>query len=549
MTATSFLDGKVVLHPGDCLEVLAQLDENSVDTVITDPPYHFQTIVQRFGKEGSAAAKQPANGTGVYARASAGFMGKEWDGGDIAFRPETWAAVMRVLKPGGHLAAFSAPKCVHKMAMAIELAGFEVRDRIVNLIDPDPRMAAFLESLSPAQADALFRLLDQFGPLGEAFWTFGTGFPKNQNISKAIDKLRLNSLTAGADAPPARARPDRSATSSVADTDSLEGSSRIDPDRSHVERSEAQDLAHKWNGWGDALKPAYEPIVIARKPVAERSVARQVLKTGTGAINVGGCAVGDEVLPSQTAGEARLGTFERKNMVTPERMGRFPANLTHDGSDAAVAGFPNSNGQHGEVTGAEPSSKFSRTVYGKIGRKASGPPRGDFGSASRFFYCGKADASDRLGSKHPTVKPQQLMRWLVKMLTPPGGTILDPFAGTGSTGEAAYREGFKAILIEREAEYQADIANRMKLATAGRTFRKMAASKTKEPPPLPMFEDLAFPSRQTPEASAAGARANIPSRSCATPDDDTCDRDRRPDGSSPSGSDAAGYEPDPEHQK
>ncbi len=448
-----FLDGRVTLYPGDCLDVLDRLPANSVDAVITDPPYHFDTIVQRFGKDGSAPAKFGTDG--VFSRASAGFMGKDWDGGDIAFRPETWAKVLRVLKPGGHLAAFSAPKCVHKMAFGIEAAGFDVRDRIVNLIDPDDRVIAFLESLSRAQADALFRLLDQFGSLGEAFWCFGSGFPKSHDVSKAIDKLEgFWRGRAGAV------------------KDATVGQVAKGTEYERTDKGEPITAAAAVDGWGTALKPAYEPIVIARKPLAEHSVARQVLKTGTGALNIAAARIGDEVqhatftslapaagnrLGADGTAEARRGTQGEPK----EYVGRWPANLTHDGCDVICGVFP--------------------------------------GDEARFFYTSKADAHDRIGSGHPTVKPLDLMQWLCRMLTPPGGVILDLFAGSGSTGEAAYREGFKALLIEREPEYQADIARRMENATAGPVGRRHAATRAKlarrakqaaAPHPVAVIDDM-----------------------------------------------------------
>ena len=286
-------DGRVVLHAGDCLEVLASLPENSIDAVVTDPPYHFASIVKRFGKEGSAPAQYGTDG--VYARSSRGFMGKEWDGGDIAFRPETWALVWRVLKPGGHMVAFGAPKNYHRLACAIEDAGFEIRDSLM--------------------------------------WVFGSGFPKSMNIG---------------------------------------------------------------NGWGTALKPAYEPIVLARKPLSEKTVAANVLRWGTGALNIDATRV------------------EGK---------RWPANFCHDGYQSVLHLFPN--------------------------------------DAGRFFYCAKANKTDRADSKHPTVKPITLMQWLVRLITPQDGTVLDPFAGSGTTGKAAVEEGMKAVLIEREPEYQQDIIRRL----------------------------------------------------------------------------------------
>lgn len=507
MTAApqTFLGGRVTLHAGDCLDVLDALPADSVDAVITDPPYHFNTIVKRFGGENSAPARHGTDG--AFARASAGFMGKRWDGGDIAFRPETWAKVLRVLKPGGHVAAFSAPKCVHRMGIAIELAGFDIRDRVVNLIDPDPALAAFLDSLTPAQADALFRLTDHFGGLGEAFWTFGTGFPKSHDVSKAIDKalgakrervlvdaarVRNPKATGGG-----RDRMD-GATSRWIEEALVRGYHEKDGD------TPATPQAAQWQGWGTALKPAYEPIVIARKPLSEKSVAAQALATGTGAINIDAGRIGwqsdDDAAAAAAAAKwfadsRRKGTVEQSNSIDKESRGgentydphalagRWPANLTHDGAECVLTRFPETKSGTGAVKRASSAdgNGNSGVVYGAESRSSGAVMAciGDSGSASRFFYSAKADKSDRLGSGHPTVKPIDLMQWLVRMLTPPGGVILDPFAGTGTTGEAAWREGFSALLIEREAEYRADIARRMDLAAAGPSSRRAGGAKAK----------------------------------------------------------------------
>jgi site-specific DNA-methyltransferase (adenine-specific) len=320
-------DGRVFLHAGDCLEVLASLPENSIDAVVTDPPYHFTSIVKRFGSPDAAPAQFGSDG--AFARASRGFMGKEWDGGDIAFRPDTWALIWRVLKPGGHMVAFGAPKNYHRLACAIEDSGFEIRDCLQ--------------------------------------WIFGTGFPKSHN---------------------------------------LEG------------------------GLGTALKPAYEPIVLARKPLSEKTVAANVLRWGTGALNIDATRVDGQPRTTHADGNrvtsvAASGHLSGKKPhgPTPAPEGRWPANLCHDGSQQVLDLFPN--------------------------------------DAGRFFYSSKASKADRAGSKHPTVKPVALMQWLIRMVTPPGGTVLDPFAGSGTTAQAAINEGFQTVLIEREEEYQSDIRNRL----------------------------------------------------------------------------------------
>ena len=350
-------DGRVSLHGGDCLEVLKTLPDSSIDACVTDPPYHLTSIVKRFGGANAAACKEGTDGS--FARLSRGFMGKQWDGGDIAFRPELWAEVLRVLKPGGHMVAFSGTRTYHRMACAIEDAGFEIRDMIQ--------------------------------------WVYGSGFPKSHNVGKGIDK-------------------------------------------------EATGAAKQWDGWGTALKPANEPLCFARKPLSEKTVAANVLKWGTGAINIGGCRVemgaeynSESIQRQQNSAGAIKGAFGAASLIGKEiptynKKGRWPANLIHDGSDEVLAGFPDTDKS---------------------------------GSAARFFYCAKASKAERgEGNKHPTVKPLKLMQYLCRLITPPGGVVLDPFAGSGTTGLAAASEGFSAVLIEREAEYQEMIAKRMERAMA-----------------------------------------------------------------------------------
>lgn len=377
MTAELFLDGRMMLWCADMRAAVPQLAENSVDSSITDPPYHLTSIVKRFGAENAAPAK--VGKTGAYARASAGFMGKVWDGGDIAFQVETWREVFRVLKPGAHLLAFGGTRTYHRMVCALEDAGFEVRDQIG--------------------------------------WAFGQGFPKSHNMG---------------------------------------------------------------NGWGTALKPAWEPIVLARKPLSEGTVAANFLKWGTGALNIDGCRVAAEDLPEfanrngasvNAYGDGLHGSARTGRMLP----GRWPANVIHDGSDEVVGVFPDAKAG-GNIESSAPSDKTG-TIFGKFTGRFDNTSYQDGGSAARFFYSAKADSDDRLGSKHPTVKPLDLMQYLVRLVTSPGGTVLDPFAGTGTTGEAAYREGCSAILIEREPEYQADIRRRMGLVLGGPAERCYATIK------------------------------------------------------------------------
>lgn len=352
----TFLDGRVTLHSGDCTDVLALLPENSVDSVVVDPPYHLTSIVKRFG--GDMPPRTEATvGKHAYGRHAAGFMGKQWDGGDIAFRPETWAAALRVLKPGGYILAFASTRGFGRMSVAIEDAGFITHPMIA--------------------------------------WIFGTGFPKATRVkAEGYEGFRYG---------------------------------------------------------GQALKPAIEPIYMGQKPFSEGTGTANILRWGTGALNVDGCRVGTEERTYEPKGTstnaAMIRVPEHRDGNAGDAVtvaGRWPANIVHDGSDEVVAAFG---------------------IYAE--------------GSHRYFYSAKADKQDRIGSKHPTVKPVDLMQWLCRLVTPPGGTVLDPFAGTGTTGEAAWREGFSAILIEREAEYQADIARRMALCLAGPDERQRESIKAK----------------------------------------------------------------------
>lgn len=406
-----FLDGRVTLYPGNCLEVLASLPENSIDSAVMDPPYHLTSIVERFGKEGSAKAKEGQ--TGAFKRASAGFMGKQWDGGDIAFQVETWKAVYRVLKPGAYLLSFASTRGFGEMSVAIKGAGF-VTHPMVDYFVAHPTGQDFLSMLSAQQLDAFLRLMDHNDLGGILAWAFGSGFPK-------------------------------------------------------ATRLKAEDYKG-WRYGGQALKPAIEPIYMGQKPFSEKTGTANVLLHGTGAVNIDVCRVDGSERPLRIHGGdtvesvALMGGSTSAFASGSTSLGRWPANLIHDGSDDVLEAFPWTESGGGPDVGT-PRSKLN--TYSEPTVSLTPPKGANEGSAARFFYSAKADADDRIGSKHPTVKPVDLMRYLVRLVTPPGGTVLDCFAGTGTTGEAAWREGFNAILIEREPEYQADIAERMRLCLAG----------------------------------------------------------------------------------
>ncbi len=471
---------------GDCRDVLAEMPADSIDAVVTDPPYHLTSgniavdwgaMSERSVAHGGGGPKGPTNGTGRGHKT--GFMGKAWDGGDVAFQPDTWRAVYRVLKPGAHMLVFGGTRTSHRMVCAIEDAGFEIRDTLC--------------------------------------WLYGSGFPKSLDVSKAIDRA------AGAEREVVGQRV--YADGHIQRNQSARNQSGrynysmrdgVDPDP--MITAPATPEAAQWEGWGTALKPAHEPIVLARKPLGERSVAANVLRHGTGAINIDASRVqmGAEYDPNaiqrqqsnrQTwEGGAASGLSADHVQPTYNAAGRWPANCVHDGSDeveAAFAAFGESTSSGGSGpasqrwTGADGLQGFgfkpkqranagglgdtgsaSRFFYnaGERGRRPggfgnvgadkgdsapNGPMYQDGGSPSRFFYSSKATASDRADSRHPTVKPIALLQWLVRMITPPGGTCLDPFAGSGTTGEACMLEGFDAILIEQSAEHVADIRHRM----------------------------------------------------------------------------------------
>lgn len=406
---------------GDMREVLRELaaEGRVFHACVTDPPYHLTSIHERFAKTGGADRQVPKK-EHQYARLSRGFMGQEWDGGDIAFRPETWRAVWDVLAPGAHLVAFSGTRTFHRMAVAIEDAGFEIRDTLM--------------------------------------WLYGQGFPKSHN---------------------------------------QEG---------------------EWDGWGTALKPAWEPIVLARKPLGG-TVAANVLQHGTGALNIDGCRVPGakpDTTRGASPGRCMAGKMGAQGRIEDDGLGRWPANVLHDGSpeveDAFAAfGERRSSPVLGQV-GWRPGG------FGNVGAPAGGSVPcasgyGDAGSASRFFYAAKATGQERvyccrdcgarwMGSvracehdsplrSHPTVKPVELMRWLVRLITPPGGSVLDPFAGSGTTLAAAALERAHALGVELDPEHVGDIRHRLAQLGAGDAPPVVRPRPAKAATDLPLFAALA----------------------------------------------------------
>jgi len=421
---------------GDCRERLKELPDCSVDSIVTDPPYEL------------------------------GFMGKSWDASGVAYDVELWQECLRVLKHGGHLLSFGGSRTYHRMACAIEDAGFQIRDQIM--------------------------------------WVYGSGFPKSLNVSKSIEGL----LTTGS--------ANKTAFKHLAGEQVERGNWGIakqqfthgQRDTNYDETASATvlgklepttDEAKEWDGWGTALKPAHEPIVLARKPL-DGTVANNVLKHGVGGINIDGCRVQGEVVSVPMAEWTRSGTTGATDkrsgeMSQPHLAGRFPANFIHDGSDEVLQLFPDSK------SGKPRSDRGTGGIWSASSGVPCGDQYGDNGSAARFFYCAKASKKDRnegldefeeknnkfgnqkngedLGNgsvndkfttqpqknNHPTVKPTELMRYLCRLITPPNGTVLDPFTGSGSTGKAAVLEGFSFIGVEQSEEYIAIAKARIESAT------------------------------------------------------------------------------------
>ncbi|AHB31563.1 DNA methylase [Mycobacterium phage MPhalcon] len=404
----------VLIHLGDCRDILAELEDASVDSIVTDPPYEL------------------------------GFMGKKWDGSGIAFDVEMWEQCLRVLKPGGHLLAFGGSRTWHRLTVAIEDAGFEIRDSIA--------------------------------------WLYGSGFPKSLDVSKAIDKA------AGAEREVIGARKKVDSYGEQAGNTIYGGG----PNHDGVQlvTAPATDAAKQWQGWGTALKPAFEPIVVARKPLAG-TVAANVLEHGTGALNIDACRIEYEqggslaTNPSLRSGISGgngghiFPTETGRRVVTPHASGRWPTNVVLDEAAAAALDEQSGTLKSGLVRAGTKRAARDGAVYGRLDEDAT--PRdtyADSGGASRFFpvfkYQAKAPTKERPsyvnedGNKvaHSTVKPLALMRWLVKLVTPPGGVVLDPFAGSGTTVEACLLEKFRCIAIENEPDYIPLIEQRLERSTS-----------------------------------------------------------------------------------
>jgi site-specific DNA-methyltransferase (adenine-specific) len=413
---------------GDCIEELKKIDDNSIDSIVTDPPYEL------------------------------GFMNKEWDKSGIAFNEKIWEECLRVLKPGGHMLVFGGSRTFHRIAVAVENAGFVLRDTIM--------------------------------------WVYGSGFPKNHDISKAIDK-KFNAK---------RKVVEKRHFSKRGDDGVMSTKTCGLTKEEYVVTKPKTPEAQMWEGWGTALKPAFEPIMMFRKSLAEKTVADNVLEWGTGGINIDACRVPtNEKLKGTTAPDFRdvgqkskeqaginklsFGQVNNSKRIEymPSQNGRWPANFIHDGSEEAIKYFPETKSKYRPPTKRERNNGIGLGTTGKRPGFSNAPDNyGDEGSVARYFYCAKAARSERekgledlealkrddrrkdglpggdcpanrsvvrVKNNHPTVKPLKLMCYLVRLVTPANGVVLDPFAGSGTTLIAAYKEGFRYIGIELEEKY------------------------------------------------------------------------------------------------
>jgi len=439
------VNGRNRLFCGDMLQILPTFSENTFDSVVCDPPY------------GLTASKKDGDG--------GGFMGQKWD--SRVPGPEFWDAILRVAKPGAHLIAFGGTRTFHRLMVAIEDAGWEIRDCLM--------------------------------------WVYGSGFPKSMDVSKAIDKHNGDSREV------VGSRDKRGAFGGVAFAQDEWTLNQSNQPLSLPISSGGSEISRQFDGWGTALKPAWEPIILARKPLIG-TVAENVITFGTGGINIDGCRVGGEPSPSvlmRQSGKApsscKPGEYGStiQNRINPdvwcqpkigEQLGRFPANLIHDGSDEVLSRFPEAGGGYGKRGGGtsgdwnptDRSISRGQTIRG--GGELIG--FGDSGSAARFFYCAKASRQDRdegldhlekvvisiteghgrgdvntskggdgirennaRANTHPTVKPTELMRYLCRLVTPKNGFILDPFMGSGSTGKAANLEGFRFCGVDLDENF------------------------------------------------------------------------------------------------
>lgn len=484
-------DDVTTIHNGDCIEVMSQMPPESVDAIVTDPPYGLSNTTPA---QVADTITKWAGGDRDHVPTGRGFMGKSWDA--FVPPPAVWDECLRVLKPGGHMLVFAGSRTQDLMGLSIRLAGFEMRDSLA--------------------------------------WLYGSGFPKSMDVSKAIDKLdasderraraleftafiresgltarRIDDLTGTnmgghfttAASQPAVAtaelfdklrphlpevpeRIEELVAQRTVESQNFKSREVVGKSDNGIAGGSGKHAGHEkvygfggefditkastpeaqqWDGWGTALKPAFEPIVLARKPLAEKTVARNVLTHGTGAINIDATRIGttdgyadNRVTQGLNTARTSYEWRSQRSTFEPSPSGRWPANVLLDQHAAAWV-----DEQSGDLHTQDPATRASRSKRAGVTQMGTGKSveyddRGGPSGASRFFYTAKAPKRERPnvdGVQHPTVKPLAIMRWMLRLVTPPGGTVLDPFAGSGTTIEAALIEGFNPIGIEMEPDY------------------------------------------------------------------------------------------------
>ena len=421
-------DQRVTLIHGDCVVHMRAMEANSVDAIVCDPPYALSFMGKSWDSFDVPGGSYGNQGAGATGRAHSHGLAYNVPTAFQAWCVEWAVEALRVAKPGAHLLAFGGTRMFHRLVCAIEDAGWEIRDSISYLHDGPPLSHPCL-------------------------WAYGSGFPKSKNVALSIDKGEGLSDRGHRIATASRVHPDGTP----------------EPPGENLPRYVARtDAAKRWEGFGTALKPAVEMICVARRPLIGTVVAN-VLAHGTGALNIDGCRVSGEPVPINRLEEwSGFGQVKQPDYTHEmNRLGRWPANLIHDGSDEVLAGFPQSDSTRasGNPNEIKRGGNQTPSSYG-WGEGLTSHDHRDSGSASRFFYCSKASRRDReeglngLKAIHPTVKPTSLMRWLVRLVGGmPNSLILDPFTGSGSTGKACMLEGFRFYGIEQDADY-VEIARR-----------------------------------------------------------------------------------------
>jgi len=508
MTPYHEADG-IRLFLGDCREVMRSLPAESVDAIVTDPPYgigfmgkEWDTFNPKYVKAACEGRrhKTPILGRGTKPEQAAWVAGRYDRSLEGNHRFQEWfyswaLEALRVLKPGGHMVVFGGTRTHHRLWCAVEDAGFEIRDCLMWIygtgfpksldvskaidkrggqLTEERQFAEYIRSKRQGRQLSRKELNTEFGYVAGCNWWESTNppnfrYPSNEDYAKLKALLLLDErydYLLGAERPVLR--------SSVRGPAGFSNEQVPRPWKKHIGEkydltAPATDAACQWQGWGTALKPAWEPILLARKPLSG-TVAANVQRWGTGAINVDGCRIeGAYKWRASDSHEFDGSSFCDGSFGDgPHPSGRWPANLVLDEEAAAML----------DATTGELSSGFMRA---DTERSTDGGYHGDFpkdrvgehdtygdkGGPSRFFYTSKAGADERAGGKHPTVKPRDLMLWLCRLITPPGGLILDPFIGSGTTAVAAIMGGFRCVGIDNNEEYLSHAAERLRLGDEG----------------------------------------------------------------------------------